>query len=88
MKIAERALFEFAISRNSFKEVEARGDLQWAYDVLDHWLVCVSESDEPCGDQQNLNAIESDSFSVILPCNTSIALKVELPKKILCEIFC
>jgi hypothetical protein len=39
MQVAKRAPFEFALSNNSFAEVQAKGDsryLQWAYDVLDH----------------------------------------------------
>src|SRR5271157_5915745 len=39
MQVAERAPFQFALSRNSFIEVQRRGDtdyLKWAYDVLDH----------------------------------------------------
>src|SRR5262245_22233054 len=50
MQIVERAPFEFALSDNSFVEVERRGDpgyLQWAYDVLDHWHACLEESEEP-----------------------------------------
>jgi len=96
MKVNERALFEFAISHNSFKEVEAKGDLhylQWAYDVLDHWLVCISESGEPCGDQQSLQAIESDSFNclsvpdkvllrdaIALDCDVFLTMENKLPK--------
>ncbi len=42
----ERANFEFALSSNSMKEVQASGDfryLQWAYDVLDRWMACIRE---------------------------------------------
>ena len=41
VQVAERAPFEFAVSERSLAEVNAAGDrryLQWAYDVLDHWL--------------------------------------------------
>jgi len=51
MQIAERAPFEFALSGNSFVEVHGKGDsryLQWAYDVLDHWLACLKESGGLC----------------------------------------
>ena len=43
--VNRRALFEFALSKNSFEEVAAKGDqayLQWAYDVLDHWEACLA----------------------------------------------
>ena len=39
MQVAERAPFEFALSKYSFVEVHGKGDsqyLQWAYDVLEH----------------------------------------------------
>ena len=52
MQVAERAPFEFALSKNSFVEVQQRGDwayLRWAYDVLDHWLACLEASGEPDG---------------------------------------
>ena len=48
--INERAGFEFALSENSLAEAAAKGDqghMQWAYDVLDHWLVCMEESGGP-----------------------------------------
>ncbi len=96
MKVNERALFEFAISRNSFKEVEAKGDLrylQWAYDVLDHWIMCISESGEPCCDEQSLQIIESDSFNYLsvpdkallrdaisLECDVFLTMENKLPK--------
>jgi hypothetical protein len=52
MQVAQRALFEFALSENSLREVAAARDgryLQWAYDVLDHWLACVEGSGLPAG---------------------------------------
>ena len=48
--VNERALWQFALSANSLREVEAKGDaqyLQWAYDVLDHWQICLEESGPP-----------------------------------------
>jgi hypothetical protein len=48
--INQRAGFEFALSENSLIEAAAKDDyghLQWAYDVLDHWLVCMSEGGGP-----------------------------------------
>jgi hypothetical protein len=47
MLFAQRGTFEFALSANSLREVEASGDpryLRWAYDVLDHWEACLRES--------------------------------------------
>ena len=51
--VQNRADFEFALSKNSFIEVSAKGDagyLQWAYDVLDHW-------------QASLESYDGDPFS-------------------------
>jgi hypothetical protein len=42
--VNQRANFEFALSRNSLREVEAMGDnsyLQWAFEVLDHWQLMI-----------------------------------------------
>ncbi len=42
--VNERAMFEFALSGNSLREVADSRDpryLQWAYDVLDHWEACL-----------------------------------------------
>ena len=96
MQIAERAPFEFALSGNSLAEVEARGDhryLQWAYDVLGHWLACLEESGEPRGNSAALAAIDSKSFAYIgkgdrallrdaiaLDCDTFLTMENKLPK--------
>ena len=48
--VNERAPWEFAVSENSLREVAAKGNsryLQWAYDVLDHWEVCLAASGPP-----------------------------------------
>jgi hypothetical protein len=48
--VNQRALWQFALSANSLREVAARRDsrhLQWAYDVLDHWQICLEESGTP-----------------------------------------
>lgn len=44
--VNQRANFEFALSVNSIKEVLEKDDksyLQWASDVLDHWMCCINE---------------------------------------------
>ena len=96
MQIAERAPFEFALSSNSFAEVHAKMDsryLQWAYDVLDHWLACLEESVEPSGNPVALAAIGSNSFNYLgegdrallrdalaLECDTFLTMENKLPK--------
>ena len=47
--VNQRANFEFALSRNSIKEVSEKKDkhyLQWAFDVLDHWMSCIEEYEQ------------------------------------------
>jgi hypothetical protein len=96
MQVAERAPFEFALSLNSFAEVHARGDsryLQWAYDVLDHWLACLEESGAPRINQAALAAIESSSYGYLgvgdkallkdaieLECDTFLTMENRLPR--------
>jgi hypothetical protein len=96
MLIAERAPFEFALSRNSFLEVEARKDpayLQWAYDVLDHWLACLAESTRSGGAPELVAAIESPSYGYLgsgdrallkdalsLGCDAFLTMENRLPK--------
>ncbi len=44
MFINQRGAFEFALSRNSLREVAAKRDksyITWAYDVLDYWETCL-----------------------------------------------
>ena len=96
MHIAERAPFEFALSRNSFVEVERSNDpryLQWAYDVLDHWLSCLEESGEPRADLIALSAIDSSALNylgagdrallrdaIALECDAFLTMENKLPK--------
>lgn len=96
MQVAERAPFQFALSKSSFIEVQRRGDagyLQWAYDVLDHWLACLAESEEPRGDSLALTAIDSPSFNylgvgdralikdaIALECDAFLTMENKLPK--------
>jgi hypothetical protein len=45
-----RNAFEFALSKNSLREVRDSGDrryLQWAFDVLDHWQACIDGRTSP-----------------------------------------
>ena len=96
MQIAERAPFQFALSRNTFIEVQRRGDsgyLQWAYDLLDHWLACLEESDEPRANPRALAAIDLPSFNylgagdrallkdaIALECDAFLTMENKLPK--------
>lgn len=96
MQVAERAPFEFALSNNSFVEVRRRGDaryVQWAYDVLDHWLACLEECEPPNGDAKALEAIDSGSCgylgtgdrallrdAVALECDSFLTMENKLPK--------
>ena len=64
IRVSESAPFEFAISNNSFNEVRAKGDaryLQRAYDVLDHWLACLENIEEPTG-SSSLLTINSNAY--------------------------
>ena len=68
MLVAARAPFEFALSENSFAEVKRRGDtryLQWAYDVLDHWLSCVEGSKDTGTTGATGTAIDSVSYGYL-----------------------
>ena len=68
MQVAERAPFEFALSSNSLVEVRGKGDsryVQWAYDVLDHWLACLDGPEGPCGSAAALAAIDSNSYDYL-----------------------
>jgi hypothetical protein len=96
MQVAERAPFEFALSDNSFLEVTQRGDpryLQWAYDVLDHWLVCIEESRSPTGDAKIAALIDSESYNylgagdralikdaLLLGCDSFLTMENKLPR--------
>jgi len=45
MLVAQRAHFEFALSRNSLSEVTARNKhdyLQWAFEMIDYWESCLN----------------------------------------------
>lgn len=96
MQVAERAPFEFALSENSFAEVKRSGDptyLRWAYDVLDHWRVCVEESGIPECNQVALEKISSGAIgylgagdrallrdAITFGCDTFLTMENKLPK--------
>jgi len=96
MQIAERAPFEFALSGSSFAEIHAKDDsryIQWAYDVLDHWLACLEESGEPHGNPAALTDINSSSYNylgegdralirdaITLECDAFLTMENKLPK--------
>ena len=96
MRVSERAPFQFAVSRSSFIEVEQSGNqsyLQWAYDVLDHWLACLEVSNEPQCDAKTITAIDTESYNylgqgdrkllrdaLLLECDAFLTMENKLPK--------
>lgn len=96
MQVAERAPFQFALSDNSFNEVRGAGResyLRWAYDVLDHWRVCLYESGPPKPNLVALARLESNSFGYLgsgdrvllrdalsFECDTFLTMENKLPK--------
>ncbi len=93
--VAERAPFEFALSESSFREIEKKADaryLQWAYDVLDHWMACLAESPY-VGDPAVAASAESPAHgylgagdrallkdAILLGCDTFLTMENKLPK--------
>jgi hypothetical protein len=94
--VNQRAGFEFALSENSLLEVSGKRDawyLQWAYDVLDHWLACLEEA-EDLPDKSGLAAkLDGKSFgylgaggralikdAVLLGCDAFLTMEQRLPK--------
>jgi hypothetical protein len=68
MNVSERAPFEFAISNNSFTEVYGKGDahyVQWAYDVLDHWLTCLENSEKPAVNSTTLITNNPNTYNYL-----------------------
>ena len=96
MRVAQRAPFEFALSDNSLREVERRDDaryLQWAYDVLDHWLVCLEESGWATGGAELAKSLDSTSYgylgsgdrallrdAMVLACDSFLTMENRLPR--------
>jgi hypothetical protein len=96
IEVAERAPFQFALSENSFQEVNRRGDsnyLQWAYEILNHWIECCAGSDPPQGNDKALMAIDSNSYNylgagdrallkdaIALECDSFLTMENKLPK--------
>lgn len=96
MSVAERTRLEFALSENTFAEVERRGDqgyLRWAYDVLDHWLACLEHSRETGGDPATIAAIDSGAYGYLgagdrallkdalsLDCDAFLTMENKLPR--------
>lgn len=68
MQIGERAPFEFALSDNSFSEIrQARSSayLRWAYDVQDHWQVCLAESGPPVPDHDAIKILDGSRIGYL-----------------------
>jgi hypothetical protein len=96
MRVSEHAPFEFAISENSLVEVQANVDsryIQWAYEILDYWLVCLENTGEPHGNIVALAAIDSSSYNYLskgdrvllrdalaLECDTFLTMENKLTK--------
>ena len=95
--VNQRAGFEFALSDNSLAEVSEKKDahyLQWAYDVLDHWLTCLEEGAGISGKRANLAAkLDGNSFgylgagdrllikdAILLDCDAFLTMEQRLPK--------
>ena len=84
------------LSENSFREVEARNDaqyLQWAYDVLDHWLTCLEESSQPLGSPEVAALLDSRAYgylgsgdrallkdALLLGCDSFLTMENRLPR--------
>jgi hypothetical protein len=96
MEVAERAPFEFAVSVNSFNEVRRAKDsryLRWAYDVLDHWRVCLEENGSPVIDEALVNVLDSEVVGYLgkgdrdlirdalgFGCDTFLTMENKLPR--------
>lgn len=96
MQIDQRASFEFALSETSFEEVDRKADrgyLQWAFDVLDHWISCLEVAGELNPDAKAVAAIESSAMNylsagdrallkdaILLECDAFLTMENKLPK--------
>jgi hypothetical protein len=69
MIVNQRAMFEFALFKNSLVEVSDKGDaryLSYAYDVLDHWFTCVEETGGLApANEPLLNKLASGAFGYL-----------------------
>lgn len=96
MQIGYRAPFEFALSSNSFVEVQRARDssyLHWAYDVLDHWNTCLAEAGPPATNPVLLANVESAAIgylsagdrallrdAILFDCDTFLTMENKLPR--------
>ncbi|MFP5422997.1 MAG: hypothetical protein ACLGID_16255 [Gammaproteobacteria bacterium] len=96
VEVGDRAPFQLALSRNSFAEVSRSGIsayLRWAYDVLDHWNICLEESGPPAPNDEALRALDSGEVgylgagdralirdAILFECDTFLTMENKLPK--------
>jgi hypothetical protein len=96
MHVNERAQFQFALSPNSLSEVDRKKDstyLRWAYDVLDHWEVCIEESGYDYGSPEVASLLDGKEFgylgngdrvllkdAILLGCDGFLTFENRLPR--------
>jgi hypothetical protein len=96
LHVNERAHFQFALSSNSLAEVRRKNDppyLRWAYDVLDHWEVCIEESGLGYGSVEVANLLDGNEFgylgsgdrllikdAILLGCDGFLTFENRLPR--------
>lgn len=96
LKVAQRAPFEFVLSKSNLLEVKRRNSvpyLQWAHEVHGHWVRGGVASEPRDINASALAAVESASFNylgdgdrallrdaVALGCDTFLTMENKLPK--------
>jgi hypothetical protein len=96
LHVNERAHFQFALSPSSLAEVGRKNDsayLRWAYDVFDHWEVCIEESGYDFGCPEVANLLDGKEFgylgsgdrlllkdAILLGCDGFLTFENRLPR--------